>query len=127
MRSARPGTTPEHVACRKLAYGPHVLVASARFRPLHDQRFARPDRELPVERRVELAHEHDIHVAVQRLGYNLPHRHRAARDREHERMLASILFQAMREEPSGLGPILKCHPGSPAFRRAMNVSGRGRQ
>ena len=58
----------------------------------------RPDRQLWILGCTKLANQHDIELTVERIGDDLPHRHSAARDRQHQRALASVVGQPTSED-----------------------------
>ena len=55
----------------------------------------RADGQLGLVRRPDLVHEHDVEVALERVGERPAHRHPAARHGEHERALVAVLGQGV--------------------------------
>ncbi len=71
------------------------------------------DGELRVVRRPELVDEHHVKVSAQGVRNDLSHEHCAARDRQHQRMLASIWLQLARQELSSFRSIFEWHGADP--------------
>jgi hypothetical protein len=67
------------------------------------------DREFGIARRAELAREHDVELAVQRIGNDLAHRRRAAWNREHDRLLAAPGVEPAGELPAGVEAVTEDH------------------
>ena len=76
----------------------------------------RADPELGMTRGADLAHEQDIERRTQRLRDLEADRHAAARQGEHDRVVLLVAGQRLREQPSGLAPILEKRPEKRHFR-----------
>ena len=81
----------------------------------------RPDGQLGLVRRPDLVHEHDVEVALERVGERPAHRHPAARHGQHERALVAVLGQGLGQLSGGVVTIAK---GAIALRRAILAESR---
>lgn len=88
---------------RLVGAGPGCVVVEHHLAALVDG----ADRELRIARRAELAHQHHIQFAVQRVGDHAPHRHGAARYRQHHGPRGAVADQSGGQLPRGVVAIVE--------------------
>lgn len=69
----------------------------------------RADRVFLIPLRTQLVHERHPELAVQFVGNQRAHRHRAARNRQHQRILATIAGERLRELARRIETIIENH------------------